>query len=162
MAATVAQDYPLATEEEYDPALEGADDDGDKTLYCFCQRVSFGEMIACDAPDCEHEWVRSFLSSCRARSRRLTPVTPEKFHLPCVGLKSIPDGRWFCDECRVSRTLVGGRESPPADHPVSIYLPTAQLEGRQEATIDTSRALAVALIRKKEERIRSTIRNVSK
>ncbi|KWU45518.1 hypothetical protein RHOSPDRAFT_6462, partial [Rhodotorula sp. JG-1b] len=52
--------------------------DGDKTLYCFCQRVSFGEMIACDAPDCEHEW----------------------FHLPCVGLKSIPDGRWFCDECR--------------------------------------------------------------
>lgn len=45
-------------EEEFDPALEGGDDDGDKTLYCFCQRVSFGEMIACDAPDCEHEWVR--------------------------------------------------------------------------------------------------------
>ncbi|GAA6018941.1 hypothetical protein JCM11491_005687 [Sporobolomyces phaffii] len=69
-----AQMLPLDDEFE---ALEG-DDDADKTLYCFCQRVSFGEMIACDAPDCEHEW----------------------FHLPCVGLKSIPDGRWFCDECR--------------------------------------------------------------
>ncbi|GAA6005749.1 uncharacterized protein JCM10292_004620 [Rhodotorula paludigena] len=75
-----------AMEEEFDPALDGADDDGDKTLYCFCQRVSFGEMIACDAPDCEHEW----------------------FHLPCVGLKSIPDGRWFCDECR--RTSKAGKK----------------------------------------------------
>ncbi|GAA5913881.1 hypothetical protein JCM6882_004386 [Rhodosporidiobolus microsporus] len=64
----------------------GDDDEQDKTLYCFCQRVSFGEMIACDAPDCEHEW----------------------FHLPCVGLKSIPDGRWFCDECR--RTLKAGKK----------------------------------------------------
>ena len=46
----------LPLEDEFEP-LEG-DDDADKTLYCFCQRVSFGEMIACDAPDCEHEWVR--------------------------------------------------------------------------------------------------------
>lgn len=45
-------------EDEYEAALAEAEDDGDKTLYCFCQRVSFGEMIACDAPDCEHEWVR--------------------------------------------------------------------------------------------------------
>ncbi|GAA6034691.1 hypothetical protein JCM8097_001124 [Rhodosporidiobolus ruineniae] len=72
-------------EEEYGEAVEG-DDEQDKTLYCFCQRVSFGEMIACDAPDCEHEW----------------------FHLPCVGLKSIPDGRWFCDECK--RTLKAGKK----------------------------------------------------
>ncbi|GAA6064416.1 hypothetical protein JCM10212_002843 [Sporobolomyces blumeae] len=71
-------------EDEFEP-VEG-DDDADKTLYCFCQRVSFGEMIACDAPDCEHEW----------------------FHLPCVGLKSIPDGRWFCDECR--RTTNKGKK----------------------------------------------------
>ncbi|CDR46495.1 hypothetical protein NBRC10512_001630 [Rhodotorula toruloides] len=70
--------HVVPMEDEYEAALAEAEDDGDKTLYCFCQRVSFGEMIACDAPDCEHEW----------------------FHLPCVGLKSIPDGRWFCDECR--------------------------------------------------------------
>ncbi|GAA5830149.1 hypothetical protein JCM11251_006897 [Rhodosporidiobolus azoricus] len=88
-AAAVAQQYVPAAgipgaEEEF-VEMEG-DDEQDKTLYCFCQRVSFGEMIACDAPDCEHEW----------------------FHLPCVGLKSIPDGRWFCDECR--RTHKAGKK----------------------------------------------------
>ena len=59
-ASTIIQEPPspaqmLPLEDEFEP-LEG-DDDADKTLYCFCQRVSFGEMIACDAPDCEHEWV---------------------------------------------------------------------------------------------------------
>lgn len=48
-------------QEEFEPMLDG-EDEQDKTLYCFCQRVSFGEMIACDAPDCEHEWVRCFSS----------------------------------------------------------------------------------------------------
>ncbi|GAA5863469.1 hypothetical protein JCM8547_007253 [Rhodosporidiobolus lusitaniae] len=86
--SAAAQQQLPAGAEEFDPALEGleGDDEQDKTLYCFCQRVSFGEMIACDAPDCEHEW----------------------FHLPCVGLKSIPDGRWFCDECR--RTVKAGKK----------------------------------------------------
>ncbi|GAA6013434.1 hypothetical protein JCM10207_008843 [Rhodosporidiobolus poonsookiae] len=71
-------------EDELEPH-EG-EDEADKTLYCFCQRVSFGEMIGCDNDECEHEW----------------------FHLPCVGLKSIPEGRWFCDECR--RTLKAGKK----------------------------------------------------
>lgn len=135
-----------AMEEEFDPALDGADDDGDKTLYCFCQRVSFGEMIACDAPDCEHEWVRlqalcpnCCLPGCqsgpdpvRANSRfggrshrrtrdRAGPLITQmadtvgqtsQFHLPCVGLKSIPDGRWFCDECRVRLPSRIRRPSP--------------------------------------------------
>ncbi|GAA5983947.1 hypothetical protein JCM11641_001403 [Rhodosporidiobolus odoratus] len=90
--STRAEDPPspqpqyLPMEDEFEP-LEG-EDEQDKTLYCFCQRVSFGEMIACDAPDCEHEW----------------------FHLPCVGLKSIPEGRWFCDECRrISKAGKKGR-----------------------------------------------------
>ncbi|GAA5972527.1 hypothetical protein JCM21900_003234 [Sporobolomyces salmonicolor] len=88
-ASTMKVDEPMPPahlpplEDEYDP-VEG-EDDADKTLYCFCQRVSFGEMIACDAPDCEHEW----------------------FHLSCVGLKSIPDGRWFCDECRRANSNKG-------------------------------------------------------
>lgn len=40
---------------ELDVGEEG--DEGDKTIYCFCQRVSFGEMIGCDGSDCEREWV---------------------------------------------------------------------------------------------------------
>jgi len=40
----------------------------DEPLYCYCNGVSYGEMVACDADDCEKEW----------------------FHLECVGLKVPP------------------------------------------------------------------------
>lgn len=53
-------------------------DDDDKTLYCFCQRVSYGEMVACDGPNCKHEW----------------------FHYGCVNLKEPPKGIWYCPECK--------------------------------------------------------------
>lgn len=36
------------------------DEDGDGQTYCFCNRVSFGEMIGCDGNDCEREWVSFF------------------------------------------------------------------------------------------------------
>ncbi|KAF9532400.1 hypothetical protein CPB83DRAFT_950783 [Crepidotus variabilis] len=49
----------------------------EEPLYCYCQRVSFGEMIACDNSDCEREW----------------------FHLGCVGLTEPPEGEWFCEDC---------------------------------------------------------------
>src|SRR5271167_4913251 len=51
--------------------------DEDSQVYCFCQQVSFGEMVACDNENCEREW----------------------FHLPCVGLASPPQGKWYCDDC---------------------------------------------------------------
>lgn len=35
---------------------EGENDDERK--YCLCDRVSYGEMIGCDDPNCEREWVR--------------------------------------------------------------------------------------------------------
>ncbi|KAJ7750215.1 hypothetical protein B0H16DRAFT_1549866 [Mycena metata] len=62
---------------------EGADGeaDGDDKPYCFCQRVSFGQMIACDDSTCQWEW----------------------FHISCLGLTTPPDGRWFCDACRTKR-----------------------------------------------------------
>lgn len=40
----------------------GGGDEGeveDERKYCFCDRVSYGEMIGCDDPNCEREWVRS-------------------------------------------------------------------------------------------------------
>lgn len=50
----------------------------DKTLYCFCQSVSFGEMVACDGPNCKYEW----------------------FHYSCVNLKEPPKGTWYCPDCK--------------------------------------------------------------
>jgi len=50
----------------------------DETLYCICQKQSYGDMIACDNEDgCPYEW----------------------FHLACVGLKIPTPEKWFCSAC---------------------------------------------------------------
>lgn len=49
----------------------------EEVLYCVCQQVSFGNMVACDNPDCQYEW----------------------FHYDCVGLKEPPKGTWYCPTC---------------------------------------------------------------
>lgn len=66
-AANLAAKVPNGTE------------DADNNLYCFCQRVSFGEMIGCDNDDCKYEW----------------------FHWECVGITSPPndDDIWYCPDC---------------------------------------------------------------
>jgi inhibitor of growth protein 3 len=64
-------------------AMEVDEDEeaGDDRKYCLCQNVSFGNMVACDNDDCPYEW----------------------FHWGCVGLKSEPNGTWYCPDC--SRSL---------------------------------------------------------
>lgn len=57
------------------------DDNGaeDEERYCYCNGVSYGEMVACDNKDCPREW----------------------FHLECIGLKSVPkSAKWYCEECK--------------------------------------------------------------
>ncbi|XP_071720861.1 PHD finger protein ING1-like [Rutidosis leptorrhynchoides] len=51
--------------------------DPNEPTYCLCNQVSYGEMVACDNPDCKIEW----------------------FHYGCVGLKEQPKGKWFCSDC---------------------------------------------------------------
>lgn len=46
------------------------DVDVDEPTYCYCNGVSYGEMVACDRDECAKEW----------------------FHLECVGLKVAPKG----------------------------------------------------------------------
>ncbi|KAI0601692.1 hypothetical protein F4775DRAFT_348796 [Biscogniauxia sp. FL1348] len=58
-------------DEDANSSMQGDDEgdiDADEPLYCYCNGVSYGEMVACDADDCEREW----------------------FHLDCVGLKAAP------------------------------------------------------------------------
>mmetsp|Transcript_29775 Transcript_29775/g.41115 ORF Transcript_29775/g.41115 Transcript_29775/m.41115 type:complete len:251 (+) Transcript_29775:208-960(+) len=51
--------------------------DPNEPTYCICRRVSFGNMVGCDNPDCPIEW----------------------FHFECVGLTASPKGKWLCSEC---------------------------------------------------------------
>lgn len=55
--------------------------DPNEPTYCICNQVSFGEMIACDNPECTLEW----------------------FHFQCVGLTVRPKGKWFCPRCSVEK-----------------------------------------------------------
>ncbi|KAI0541127.1 inhibitor of growth proteins N-terminal histone-binding-domain-containing protein [Xylaria digitata] len=63
--------------------VSGIDDEEDEEgkRYCLCQAVSYGDMVACDNPSCPFEW----------------------FHWSCVGLKSEPEGRWYCPSCSAER-----------------------------------------------------------
>lgn len=63
--------------EEEEEEEEGEEElDGSEPRYCYCDGVSYGEMVACDMPDCKREW----------------------FHLGCVGLAKAPTkiGKSFC------------------------------------------------------------------
>ncbi|KAF7493231.1 Inhibitor of growth protein 4 [Sarcoptes scabiei] len=55
--------------------------DPNEPIYCICRRVSFGEMVGCDDPDCQIEW----------------------FHFACVGFTSKPKGKWYCPQCTLKR-----------------------------------------------------------
>nr|OQO15365.1 hypothetical protein B0A51_17734 [Rachicladosporium sp. CCFEE 5018] len=60
-----------------------------KSSYCYCQKPSYGEMVACDDPTCQREW----------------------FHLACTGLSASPKELdiWICDVCEVkSETTTTG------------------------------------------------------
>lgn len=54
-------------------------EDSNEPTYCYCNQVSFGEMVGCDGDDCKREW----------------------FHLPCIGFKNPPKGKWYCDDCLI-------------------------------------------------------------
>ncbi|KAH8178172.1 PHD-finger domain-containing protein [Sarocladium implicatum] len=75
---------PRVPEEDATSSAQGDDDDGDidadEPRYCYCNQVSYGEMVACDSDDCPREW----------------------FHLQCVGLKTAPNSKakWYCVDCR--------------------------------------------------------------
>ena len=71
---------------------------GDEPRYCYCNDVSYGDMVACDRTGCPREW----------------------FHLSCLNMDKAPSNRtkWFCSaECKdayegkkgmpVSKALIG-------------------------------------------------------
>jgi inhibitor of growth protein 4 len=52
--------------------------DPNEPRYCYCQNVSYGQMVACESGNCPYEW----------------------FHFECVGLTEPPKDEWICPDCR--------------------------------------------------------------
>lgn len=84
-------EVPAEPEEDLeDDTIRVADQDGDDSehdpddpneqKYCYCNRGSYGEMVACDNDNCAKEW----------------------FHLDCTDLTEAPaeDDIWYCRDCR--------------------------------------------------------------
>ena len=61
---------PKGSKEEDGSSMQGDEDEDPESepRYCYCNGVSFGEMVACDMDGCEREW----------------------FHLTCVGMTKPP------------------------------------------------------------------------
>lgn len=53
-------DGEVDVEGEVDEGAGEGDGEVDDTLYCTCQRKSYGEMIGCDNDDCQFEWVSAY------------------------------------------------------------------------------------------------------
>ena len=67
------------------PTLRQGDDTGDQDdeQYCFCKRDDVeGDMIECGNGTCIIQW----------------------FHLRCLRMSKVPKGKWYCPECRQSRS----------------------------------------------------------
>lgn len=106
-AATPAPVHVPTSEELYHAALAVAD--ATEPTYCYCNRISFGEMIACDNVECPIEW---FHFECVG----LTPENRPKgeclenslffklSRLMCSYLSQIVlfefAGKWHCKECK--------------------------------------------------------------
>ena len=56
-----------------------SDNDSDsEELWCICREPEYGQMIACDNDQCPIVW----------------------FHTACLKLKRVPQGNWYCPECK--------------------------------------------------------------
>jgi inhibitor of growth protein 3 len=75
---SVASEAGTEDEEMSGVGGDQEEDESDDSKYCFCQRVSFGDMVACDNDNCQYQW----------------------FHWECVGIKEEPVGDWLCPDCR--------------------------------------------------------------
>lgn len=79
LAAQLAAAAAAANRDEEGSSAQGDDDedndDESEPRYCYCNQVSYGEMVACDMETCPREW----------------------FHLDCVGLTKAPKGNSTSD-----------------------------------------------------------------
>lgn len=95
--------------------------DPNEPTYCFCNQVSYGEMVACDNPDVSNPsfffiivlGLKFFFTFCTYNLMKahflFQQCKIEWFHFGCVGLKEQPKGKWYCSDCAVVKNRRKGR-----------------------------------------------------
>ncbi|KAI8820965.1 uncharacterized protein EV422DRAFT_528576 [Fimicolochytrium jonesii] len=87
----------------------------DEEVYCICQQVSHGDMVACDNQGCAIEW----------------------FHYACVGLTTPPKGSWYCTTC-LSQGIGRNHPTLPTPAPDEII----DVEGDEDVKFMVDSAIA--------------------
>lgn len=64
-------------------------------VYCYCQRSSFGKMIACDGDSCKFEWFHQECLEERGRIRKED----------LIALEEDDEKHWFCEDCAMRKRL---------------------------------------------------------
>ena len=67
---------PRPTTENNDPHMQ--EDEEDDGSWCHFKQTKGGDMVGCDNRSCSTKW----------------------FHLECVGLSTVPRGKWYCTTCK--------------------------------------------------------------
>lgn len=107
-AAAAADEFDYDIDgQAYDEDMASLEDPGDiqgdpdEKKYCYCNRISFGQMVGCDDENCEKEWVSPRALSGPYLGSSLTACFSFQFHLVCIGHKVAPTGTWYCDDCKL-------------------------------------------------------------
>ena len=106
-AAAKAADEDSSPEIEDDSSEKAGD--GEPT-YCYCESISYGEMVGCDAKDCRREWFHLGCvgldkapgknGRCSIISLVFLPVHGELIDLDVLTLLALV--KWYCDECKAN------------------------------------------------------------
>ena len=65
--------------------------------YCYCDSVSYGEMIFCENKEVTSIIIIDYMNKSYIFFNLQCPY--QWFHYECVGIKVPPDGSWFCPTC---------------------------------------------------------------
>jgi hypothetical protein len=82
--------------------------DPNEPLYCSCQRVSFGDMVACEADTCPIEWFHYECVGAPELQRGTLCATSLTIADACTRYAGLPagqepKGKWYCPGCAAQR-----------------------------------------------------------
>ena len=129
-ATSVGPDADEDAEGEEDveeEAMEESGDADDQALYCICQKMSYGEMIACDDPACPYQWVRPHDPLISERKLTFVISFSSTFPASASNLRSPRSGIVRTASTSTGRSPLvdrNGAKGARSSRPTSLLLPT--------------------------------------